>query len=109
MTQVFPDGTLATSVYLQWTEIPVSQQGGALDSYEISYWVKEQPRDINKTDVQIGRPTSTGGFITYEIKNLQTNVEYIVAVYGKNRYLTDAIDRRYYSSEISVVPSAKRT
>ena len=99
---------MATSVYLQWTEIPVAEQGGALDSYEISYWVKEQPKDINKTDVRIARPRSTGGFITYEIKNLQTNLEYIVAVSGKNRYSTDAIDRRYYSSEISVVPSAKR-
>lgn len=109
MTQVFPDSTLATSVYLQWTEIPVAEQGGTLDSYEISYWVNEQPRDINKTNVQIGRPTSIGGFITYEIKNLPTNLEYIVAVYGKNRYSADGIDRIYYSNEISVVPSAKCT
>ena len=71
-----------------------------MDSYEISYWVKGQSRELNKTDLQIRRPIPTGGFITYKTANLQTNLEYIVAVYGKNRYLTDPIDRRYYSSEI---------
>lgn len=109
LTQIFPDGTLATSVYLKWAEIPVSEQGGGMISYEISYWVKGQPRDINKTDVQIGRPISTSGFIRYEIESLQTDLEYIVAVYGLNRYSSDHMDRRYYSTEISAIPSVKRT
>ena len=100
---------MATSVYLKWAEIPIAEQGGGLNSYVISYWVKGQPAGINKTDVQIGRPISTSGFIRYEIENLQTNLEYIVAVFGVNQYSTDDIDRRYYSNEIFVIPSAKRT
>lgn len=108
MTQIFPAGTLARSLHIQWAEIPVAEQGGELEGYVISYWVKGQPQDINKTNIEIGQPISTGGFIRYEIENLQTNLEYIVAVYGKNQYSTDVIDRRYYSSEIFAITSAKR-
>lgn len=109
LIQIFPKGALATSVYSRWTEIPVAEQGGGLNNYEISYWVKGQPRAINKTDLPTGRPTAdAGGYISYEIKNLQTGVEYVVAVYGENQYSTDVLDRSYYSSEIVVTPSLGR-
>ena len=85
------------------------EQGGGLNNYEISYWVKGQPRAINKTDLRIGRPTADAdGFISYEIKNLQIGVEYLVAVYGENQYSTDVLDRSYYSSEIFATPSVGR-
>lgn len=73
--QIFPKGALATSVHLQWTEIPVVQQEGGLNNYEILYWVKGQPRAINKTDLPIGRPTAdVEGYISYEVQNLQVGV-----------------------------------
>ena len=107
--QIFPKGALATSVYLRWTEIPVAEQGGGLNNYEISYWVKGQPRAINKTDFPIERPTADAdGYISYEIKNIQTGLEYLVAVYGENKYSTDVLDRSYYSSEIFAKPSVRR-
>lgn len=107
--QIFPKAALATSVHLRWTEIPVAEQGGGLNNYEISYWVKGQPRAINKTDLRIGRPTADAdGFISYEIKNLQIGVEYLVAVYGENQYSTGVLDRSYYSSEIFATPSVGR-
>ena len=109
LTQIFPEGALATSVHLRWTEIPVTEQGGGLNNYEISYWVKGQPRAINKTDLPIVRPTvDAEGYVSYEIENLQTGVEYLVAVYGENQYSTDILDRIYYSSEISVTPTLGR-
>ena len=109
LMQIFPKGALPTSVYLRWKEIPVAEQGGGLNNYEISYWVKGQPRAINKTDLPIGLPTADAdGYISYEIKNLQTGLEYLVAVYGENKYSTDVLDRSYYSSEIFVKPSFRR-
>ena len=87
----------------------MTEQGGGLKNYEISYWVKGQPRAINKTDLPIVRPTvDAKGFVSYEIENLQTGVEYLVAVYGENQYSTDILDRIYYSSEISVTPTLGR-
>ena len=109
MTQVFSDGASRTSVYLQWAEIPVTEQGGSLEYYEISYWVVGQSGQINKVYQRIGQPTAKDGFIRHEIQHLQTNLEYKVAVYGKNQYSTNALDQNYYSSEISVTPSAGRT
>ena len=107
--QIFPERALATSVYLRWKEIPVAEQGGGLNNYEISYWVKGQPRAINKTVLPIGRPTADAdGYISYEIKNLLTGVEYLVTVYGENQYSTGVLDRSYYSSEIFVTPSIGR-
>ena len=97
LMQIFPEGALVTSVYLRWTEIPVAEQGGGLNNYEISYWVKGQPRAINKTDLPIGRPTADAdGYISYEFKSLQTGVEYLVAVYDENQYSTDVLGRSYF-------------
>ena len=108
MTQIYPEAALATSVYLQWAKIPVAEQGGGLNIYKISYWVNGQGRGINKTDVSIGRPKpDTDGYISYEIQDLQTGLEYRVAVYGENQYSTDAINWSFYSTEISVIPSAE--
>ena len=112
LTQIFPEGVLATSVYLRWAEIPVAEQGGELQHYNITYWVKGQTRRINKTDLSIGRPTATGGLILFEIKGLQTGVEYVVEVYGVNRYLTDDIEQKYYNqkyffSEITATPELR--
>ena len=95
-------------MYLQWVQIPVAEQGGGLRNYKVSYWVNGQKRNSNKTDVSIGRTKpDTDGYISYEIQNLPTGLEYIVAVYGENQYLTDAINWSFYSTEISVIPSAK--
>ena len=87
----------------------MAEQGGGLQTYEISYWVKGQRREINKTDVSIGRPSAIDGFISYEIQGLQTGLEYKVAVYGKNQYSTDTIDQGYFSTEITVTPLAGGT
>ena len=87
----------------------MAEQGGGLQTYEISYWVNGQRREINKTDVPIGRPSPIDGFVSYEIQGLQPGREYKVAVYGKNEYLTDTIDQRYFSTEITVTPSAGGT
>lgn len=108
LIQVFPEGASATSVYLQWAEIPVTEQGGGLDNYEILYWVVGPPGQFNKVYLPIGQPASTEGFIRYEIQHLQTSLEYKVAVYGKNQYSTNVLDQSYYSTEISVIPSAER-
>lgn len=87
----------------------MAEQGGVLNNYEISYWVKGQPRAINKTDLPLGRPTvHADGYFSYEIKNLQTGVEHLVAVNGENQYSADILDRSYYSSEIVVTPSLGR-
>lgn len=95
-------------MYLQWVEIPVAEQGGGMSNYKVSYWVNGQRRSINKTDVSIGRPKpDTDGYISYEIQNLTPELEYIVAVYGENQYSTNAINWSFYSTEISVIPSAK--
>ena len=105
-----PEGAQATSVHLKWHEIPVVQQGGELQHYNITYWVNGQVRNINKTDISIDKTGADGdGFISYEIENLQNGVEYNVEVYGVNQYLTDDIERRYYDqkyfySEIAVTP-----
>lgn len=84
----------------------MAEQGGGLQTYEISYWVNRQQRKINKTDVSIGRPSPVDGFILYEIQGLQTGLEYKVAVLGKNQYSADTIDQGYFSTEITVTPSA---
>ena len=69
----------------------------------ITYWVKGQQRHINKTDLPTGQPTADAdGYISYEIQNLQTGVEYFVAVYGENQYSTDVLDGSYSSSRPSV-------
>lgn len=110
LKQYYPEGTLATSVHLQWAPIPVLEQGGGgLDGYEISYWVKEQSQYINRTDVSVGQQSPTGGFISYEIPNLQTGLEYEVAVYGRNRYLSDDVEMSFYTANITVTPSVGRT
>ena len=75
LIQVFPEGASATSVYLQWAEIPVTEQGGGLDNYEILYWVVGPPGQFNKVYLPIGQPASTEGFIRYEIQHLQTSLE----------------------------------
>lgn len=86
----------------------MAKQGGGLSNYKVSYWVNGQRRNINKTDVSIGRPRpDADGYISYEIQNLQTGLEYIAAVYGENQYSTDAINWSFYSTEISVIPSSK--
>ena len=105
LTQIFPEGASATSVYLRWTEIPVVEQGGGLNNYEISYWVKGIRRAINKTDLPIGRPVADAdGFVSYEIEGLQTGLEYEMYVYGVNQYSTDAINEEYYVSRITAIP-----
>lgn len=59
--------------------------------------------------MSIGRPSPIDGFISYEIQGLQTGLEYKVAVYGKNEYSTNTIDQRFFSTEITVTPSAGGT
>ena len=103
---------MATSVYLRWAEIPLAEQGGELQHYNITYWVKGELRPINKTDLSIGRPTAIGGLISFEIKGLQTGVEYVVQVYGVNQYLTDDIEQKYqnqkyFFSEITATPGLR--
>ena len=112
LTQIFPQGVLATSVHLQWRKIPVAEQGGELQHYNITYWVKGQTRHINKTDLSIGRPSPIGGLISFEIKGLQTGVEYVVEVYGVNQHLTDDVEQKYYNqkyffSEITATPGLR--
>ena len=95
-------------MYLQWLEIPVAEQGGGLQHYNITYWLKDQLRNINKTDRSIGRPRPNGdGFISYEIEGLQTGLEYQVDVYGVNQYSTDAINEEYYISGITATPKLR--
>lgn len=106
---MFPKKALATLVHLRWAEIPMTEQGEGLQTYEILYWVNGQQREINKTDVSIGRPSPIDGFILYEIQGLQTGLEYKVAVYGKNQYSTGTTDHGYFSTEITVTPSAGGT
>ena len=106
-TQIFPEGALATSVYLQWREIPVAEQGGGFQHYGITFWLKEQPRNINKTDRSIRTPTANNGFISYEIEGLQTGQEYQVDVYGVNQYSTDVINEEYYISRITAIPQLR--
>ena len=107
-TQIFPEGALATSVYLQWREIPVAEQGGGFQHYGITFWSKEQPRNITKTDRSIGKPTANkDGIISYEIEGLQTGQEYQVDVYGVNQYSTDAINEEYYVSRITAIPQLR--
>ena len=87
----------------------MAEQGGELTGYEISYWVNGQLRKDNKTDLPVGRPPlDEQGFVTYEIKDLQPDVEYKFLVYGKNQYLSDSIDTTYYSKEIIATPSYRR-
>lgn len=108
LTQVLPKGGLATSVYLQWREIPMAEQGGGLLHYNVTFWLKEQPRNINKTDKAIGKPTANSdGIISYEIEGLQTGREYQVDVYGVNMYSTDAIKEEYYVSRILAIPKLR--
>lgn len=108
LTQILPEGALATSLYLQWREIPVAEQGGGLLHYNITFWLKEQPRNINKTDRSIGTPTAnTDGIISYVIEGLQTGLEYQVDVYGVNQYSTDAINEEYYVSSITAIPKLR--
>ena len=109
MTQVFPEGASATSAYLQWAEIPVTEQGGGLEYYEISYWVVGPPGQINKVYQRIGQPASKDGFSTHEIQHLRINLEYKVAVYGKRQYSANVLDQSYFSTEISFRLSAGRT
>lgn len=87
----------------------LEQGGGRLDGYQISYWVKEQSQYINRTDVSISQQSPTGGFISYQIPNLQTDLEYKVAVYGRNQYLSDDVDMSFYAANITVTPSFGRT
>ena len=107
MTQFFPEGARATSVHLQWADIPVAEQGGGLQHYNITYWVKGQQRHINKTELSIGRLSPTGGFISYEIEGLQNGLEYQVDVYGVNKYSSDVIKEEYYTSRITVIPKLR--
>ena len=107
LTQLLPEGALATSIHLQWADIPVEEQGGDLRHYNITYWVKGQIRHINKTDLSIGKPQSRDGFISYEIQGLQTGLEYQVDVYGVNQYSTDAINEEYYVSRITATPKLR--
>lgn len=108
MTQILPEGAQATSLYLQWREIPVVEQGGGFQHYSITYWLKEQSRNINKTDRSIGTPRAdTNGFISYEIDGLQTGLEYQVDVYGVNQYSTDAINEEYYVARITATPQLR--
>ena len=110
LKQYYPDGALATSVHLQWAPIPAPEQGGGrLNGYEISYWVKQQSQYVNRTDVSVGSPPSTDGLISYEIRNLQTGLEYKVAVYGRNQYLSDDVEMTFYAANITVTTSVGRT
>ena len=109
MSRFYPDDASATSVYLRWAPIPVAEQGGGLDDYEISYWVNGQEREINKTDRSVGRTTADqNGYISYGIQNLQPTVEYKFLVYGKNKYSSDSIDTTHYSTEYIAIPSDRR-
>lgn len=109
MSRFYPDDALATSVYLRWAPIPVAEQGGGLNGYEISYWVSGQQREINKTDVFIGRKTADAdGYISYGIQNLQPTVEYKFLVYGKNQYSSDSIPLAHYSTEYTAAPIDRR-
>lgn len=46
--------------------------------------MKGQSQAINKTELPTGRLTADAdGYISYEIQNLQTGVEYLVALYGE--------------------------
>ena len=110
LKQYYPEGTLATSVHLQWAPIPGQEQGGGrFDGYEISYWVKEQSQYINRTDVFIGLRSATNGLITHKIPNLQTGLEYKVAVYGRNQYSSDDVEMSFYAANIIVTPGVART
>lgn len=108
MSRFYPDDASATSVYLRWVPIPVAEQGGGLNDYEISYWVNGQRREINKTDVSVGTTADADGYISHGIQNLQPTVEYKFLVYGKNEYSSDSIPLAYYSTEYIAVPSDRR-